>query len=408
MSEKTNGTPAAASMLSGLVVLDFTRVLAGPHCTRMLADLGARVIKIERPGEGDEMRRSPLKLPGEEDQSTYFARRNSGKESVGVDLSQPAGQAVIADLARHADIAIENFVPGVAAKIGCDYETLKASKPDLIYCSVSGYGQTGPFHDRGAFAHVIAAASGIMYLDADDRGPRTSHLQAADVLAGTNAFGAILAALWRRSQTGIGAHIDVSMLESLIASEDIAYATVPNGGQSNPGPRTAMGISQIGERWIAWQTGGAPMLWTRLCETMGRVDLIDHPDYATPDARRDRWPQIQTMVTEWLQTFGDADAALDALHAARLPSAAVLSPEEVIEHPQLTARAAFPSVPHPAAGSVRVTSSPYWIDGKPVGPTGGPPYRIGEHTRRVLKELLDYPDDKIDRLATERVVAAPG
>ncbi|MBT6272643.1 MAG: CoA transferase [Chromatiales bacterium] len=397
----------ANAMLQGLVVLDFTRVLAGPHCTRTLADLGARIIKIERPGEGDEMRRAPAKLPGDGDQSSYFARRNAGKQSVAIDLSQPAGQTLVQRLVSHCDVAIENFAPGVADKLGIGFETLSSIKRDLIYCSISGYGQTGPLSRRGAFAHVVSAASGVMYLDAGETGPRTSHLQAADVLAGSNAVGAILAALWRRSTTGQGAHIDVSMLESLIAGEDVSYAAVPNGEAAIPGPRSGMGISPVGDRWVAWQTGGAPQLWPRLCTAMKRPELIADPRFATAVSRREHWDTIQETVTLWLQSYAGADEALEALAAARLPSAMVLTPEEVVEHPQLRQREAFTSIPHGGGGSVRVTSSPYWIDDAPVLPSGPAPYHIGHHTREVLTEMLGMDETQLQVLVDQGTVVTP-
>ena len=169
------------ALLDGLVVLDFTRVLAGPYCTRLLADLGARVIKIERPGEGDEMRRAYLQLEeGRDDQSTYFTRINTGKESVALDLAHPAAREVVLDLARRADVAVENFVPGVIARLGCDWPALSAVKPDLVYCSISGFGQTGPWRGRAAFAHIVNAASGIMHLERGDApAPHSANIQAS-------------------------------------------------------------------------------------------------------------------------------------------------------------------------------------------------------------------------------------
>jgi crotonobetainyl-CoA:carnitine CoA-transferase CaiB-like acyl-CoA transferase len=246
-----------------------------------------------------------------------------------------------------------------------------------------------------------------MYLDAHGERPRSSHLQAADVLAGTHAFGAILAALWRRARTGAGAHVDVSMLECLIAGEDVAFGAVPNGGAAFLGPRTGMGLSRVGERWIAWQTGGAPLLWPRLAEAMGRPEILPDPRFATPEARREHWREIEAMVGEWLAGLGDPDAALAALHAARIPAAPVLAPDEVVAHPHLAARGAFPAVPHPGVGSVRVTASPFMMDGRPVGPAGPAPYRIGEHTRAVLGDLLGYPKERIDALVAAGIAAAP-
>jgi CoA:oxalate CoA-transferase len=187
--------PADELPLTGYTVLDLTRVLAGPYCTRILADMGARVIKIERPVEGDDMRRNYMQLePGRTDQSSYFTRVNAGKESVAVDMAKPEGQAVIQDLARRADVFVENFMPGVATKLGCDEPVLRGIKPDIVYCSISGFGQTGPWRARPAFAHIINAASGLMHLEqGDESAPRASNLQAADVLAGTHAVGAIVA-----------------------------------------------------------------------------------------------------------------------------------------------------------------------------------------------------------------------
>jgi len=227
------------------------------------------------------------------------------------------------------------------------------------------------------------------------------------VLAGTHAFGAIMAALWRRGRTGEGARLDVSMLECLIAAEDVAFGAVPNGGPAILGPRTGMGLSQVGDRWIAWQTGGAPLLWPRLAEAMGRPDILTDPRFATPEARREHWREIEAMVSAWLAAKGTLEAALAAMHAARIPAAPVLSPDEVVQHPHLTARDAFPTVPHAGMGSVRVTSSPFMLDGRPVGPAGPAPYRIGEHTRTVLGELLGYQKARVDELVAAGVAAAP-
>jgi CoA:oxalate CoA-transferase len=399
----------AASVLDGLTVLDFTRVLAGPYCTRLLADLGARVIKIERPGEGDEMRRGHLQLEAERtDQSTYFVRVNAGKESVALDLGHPEARAVVRDLARGADVVVENFVPGVVERLGCDYATLAAVRPDLVYCSISGYGQTGPLRDGQAFAHVINAVSGLMRLEQPlDAEPRVGYLQAADVLAGTHAFGAILAALLRRARTGRGAHLDVSMLEALVAAEDITYGAVLNGGAEFAGPRPGMILHAIGGRWLALQTVGAPRLWARLVQAMGRPELAEDPRFATALGRREHWPALRAIVRAWLDGFPSVEAAVDALQAARLPAAPVLGPAEVVAHPHLAARGFFPAVPHPVRGAVRVTGAPFHVDGEAVGPRGPAPYRVGEHTRTVLAEMLGYPQARIEALRRAEAIETP-
>ena len=399
----------AAGPLSDLVILDLTRVLAGPYGTRLLADLGARVIKIERPRDGDDMRKNHLQIePGRADQSTYFIRINAGKESVAVDLSHPQGRAVVTDICRVADVFVENFAPGVVEKLGLGYAAMAAVKPDLVYCSISGFGQTGPWRERQAFAHIVNAASGMMYLDQGDlEAPRASNLQAADVLAGTHAFGAILAALRRRDRTGQGAYLDVSMLEALVAADDVSYAAVLNGGETQGSPRPAMGVYAVGGRHLALQTGGAAALWPRLQELLGRPDLATDPRFATPDLRRRNWSALRDIIGEWVGRFASVEEALDALRAARIPAAPVLRPDEVAVHPHLVARGAFPTVSHPARGSVRVTATPFQLDGHPVTPAGPAPYRVGEHTRAVLGDLLGYKDRDIDDLVQAGVIEAP-
>jgi len=393
---------------AGIRILDFTRVLAGPYCTRLLADLGARVIKVERPGEGDETRHGYVQLEaGRTDQATYFVRVNAGKLSVALNLSAPAGRAVALDLARVADVAVENFVPGVAARLGCDYPTLAAVRRDLVYCSISGFGQTGPLRRHQAFAHIIHAISGVMYLEQrPDPLPRVNYLQAADVLAGSHAFGAILAALWRRQRTGQGAYLDVSMLEALIAAEDVTFGAVLNGGEALPGPRPGMVVHAVGGRFIVLQSVGAPELWSRVVGVLDRPELATDPRFATPAARRQHWSELSAIICGWLDRFPTAEAALEALTAARIPCGPVLSPGEVVSHPHLAERGAFPAIAHPARGFVRVTATPFHIDGRPVAPAGPAPYRVGEHTHDVLRDVLGYPGVRIEELERSGVISA--
>ncbi|MGH7331452.1 MAG: CaiB/BaiF CoA transferase family protein [Candidatus Rokuibacteriota bacterium] len=393
-------------LLAGLTVLDFTRVLAGPYCTRMLADLGARVIKVERPGEGDEVRRGMLQLEdGRSDQGTYFIRVNAGKLGVAIDLTGPRGREVVRDMVGVADVVVENFVPGVMARLGCDYRTLTEIKGDLVYCSISGFGQNGPLSGMQAFAHIINAISGMMALEREPNPhPRVTYLQAADVLAGTHAFGAILAALLRRERTGRGAYLDVSMLECLVAAEDVTYGSILNGGPVSVGPRVGMVVHPIGDGYLAMQTVGAPQLWPRLLELLGRPELAEDPRFATPAARRDNWSALRGIVTDWLAGFAKVDEAVTTLTAARIPAVPVLSPEEVVNHPHLAARGAFPTVPHPGRGSVRVTATPFHVDGRPSVPSGPAPYRVGEHTRQVLRDVLGYDAARIAELERAGVI----
>jgi CoA:oxalate CoA-transferase len=400
---------AAADLpLVGVTILDLTRVLAGPYCTRLLCDLGARVIKIERPGGGDEMRHNYLQLEdGRGDQSTYFTRVNAGKESVGVDMSRPDGQAVIHDLAKVSDVIVENFLPGVIARLRCDYETLRAVKPDIIYCSISGFGQTGPWRSRPAFAHIINAASGLMHLEqGDEPAPRVSNLQAADVLAATHAATAILGALIRRGRTGRGAHLDVSMLEALIAADSVTYAAVLNGGEEYGNPRPGMIVAPVGDRFLAMQFTGSPELWPRLLSLMG-PELGRDARFDTGEKRRANWRELRPIVESWLARFGTIEDAVKTLSEARIPCAPVLRPAEVIAESHLATRRFFPTVAHPARDAVRVTGSPYHWNGEPVGPRGPAAYRVGEHTRAVLGGLLGYSGERIGELLGAGAIAAP-
>jgi len=395
-------------LLADVTVLDFTRVLAGPYCTRLLADLGARVIKVEQP-RGDDMRVAPLQLdPSRGDQSSYFVRVNAGKRSVGLDLGNPDGRAVALDLARLADVVVENFRPGVMARLGLDHAALSAVRPGLVYCSISGYGQSGPWRDRPAFAHVVHATSGLMHLERSaNEPPRVLYLQAADILAGTHAFGAISAALLRRARTGQGARLDVSMLEALIGAEDISFGSVLNDGPSYPGPRSGMVVEQVGDGWLAFQIVGVLDLWPRLIELMDRPDLPQDPRFATPIGRRENWAELRPIIVDWLRRFGSVEEALAVLDAGRIPCTRVLWPAEVISSSHLRERGAFPSVPHPTRGAVRVTASPFYLDGEPTTPRGPAPYRPGEDTRAVLAEVLGYDAVRIARLARGGGVTGP-
>lgn len=395
--------------LAGLIVVDFTRVMSGPYCTRLLADMGATVYKIERPGEGDEVRYVlPQLNPDRTDQSAYFARLNAGKHSIAINFANPQARELIHEMVSKADVVIENFSPGVMAKYGFDEPALRALKPDLVYCSISGFGQSGPLKSMQAYAHLINAFSGMMELE---RGgahpPRASNLQAADVLAGGQAFGAICAALLRRNRNGKGARIDVSMLECLVAADDVNYPALLNGEAAERRPRPGMLVQPIGDRSIAMQLGGAAAMWPRLTGLMGMPELEHDERFATPGARRNNWPALSAIVGEWLASFESVDQAFEKLSGARMPSVPMLMPEEIVDHPHMAERGAFPFVNHPVSGVARVTATPFQLDGKAVTPAGPVPYQIGEHGHEVLVDWLGYSETEIKALAEQGVITLP-
>jgi len=397
------------NLLDGLTVLDFTRVLAGPYCTRLMADLGARVIKVERPVEGDDTRAFYLQLEeGRKDQSSYFMRCNAGKESIAIDLAHPEARAVVLDLARQADVLIGNFVPGIMARHGIDYAAVAAANPAIVYCSISGYGQTGPLRDRPAFAHLINAASGAMDLDRQgEPEPRVAYLQSADALAGVHAFGLVLAAIHRREKNGQGAYLDVSMLQSLWAAEDIGIAAALNGGAITKGARPGMIIHPLKGRQLAVQFIGGGPTWDRLLTVMGKDSPAGAAMFATPQGRRDHWPVLRGIICDWLDGFESADAAVVALSAARVPCTPVRTMEEAMAHPHMDEREAYTTIAHQGCGEVKVTSAPFHVDGAPVPARGPAPYRSGEHTRDVLAGTLGYKAERIEALIRSGAVAVP-
>lgn len=392
--------------LVGYVIIDFTRVMSGPYCTRLLADMGATVIKIERPGEGDEVRYAlPQLNPQRTDQSAYFARLNAGKQSIAINFSNPQARELVYELVRTADVVVENFSPGVMEKYGFDGRSLRAIKPELVYCSISGFGQTGPLRSMQAYAHLINAFSGMMELERGGTAePRASNLQAADVLAGAHAFGSICAALLRRARNGRGALIDVSMLECLVAADDINFPALLNGAPVARRPRFGMLVQPIGERSIAMQIGGAAAMWPRLTELMQQPDLQSDQRFLTPALRRENWTALSGIVAHWLASFDSVDQAVETLAQARIPSVPMLNPEEIVDHPHMTARNAFPEVAHPVTGSARVTATPFQLDGEPVVPAGPVPYRIGEHTSEVLMSRLGYSKERVQAMIADGVI----
>ena len=399
-------TPSDDLPLTGFTVLDFTRVLAGPYCTRMLADLGAQVIKIERPGEGDEIRFAPHQLDPERiDQSTYFVRVNAGKLSVAIDLAHVNAKEIVFDLLRKSDVVVENFSPGVMRRLGFDYAKLSAIKPDIVYCSISGFGQTGPLSSMQAYAHLINAISGLMELDRGvDPVPRVNYLQAADGLAGTHAFGAINAALIRKLRSGRGAYIDVSMLECLIAAEDVTFGSILNGGPIEQGPRYGMIVHRVGDGYVALQAVGAPHLWLRIVEFLEQPELSSDERFASAATRRKNWLVLSDLIRQRLDRFASVSAATAALASARIPAVPVLTPHEVILHPQLIQRGAFPGVDYQGGKKVRVTATPFQFDGAATVPRNSAPRHVGEHTQHVLAEILGYDGDLIRQLDADGVV----
>src|SRR6266436_5655824 len=369
------------SALDGLRVLDFTTTIAGPHCARMLADLGAEVIKIEAP-EGDMMRTRP---PLRNGASTSFGQLNAGKKSIALDLKSPDAVEAVRRLVTSADVLVENFRPGVMRRFGLDYEALKPIKPDLIYCAISGYGQTGPSAALPAYAPVIHAASGYdlahMAYQGEARRPDYCGIYIADVLTGSYAFGAITAALYQREMTGEGQMIDVSMLESMLTltlSEIQAaqFAVAPPG-------RPIFGPVATKDGYINLSIA-SERTFQNLAIASGHPQWITDPRFAKYPDRRANWGELIDELEHWSRqrSMEEVQAMFDR-HG--VPSSPYRTVKEAMADPQIAHRRAFAEVSD-AGGTFLALNPPFRMS---VATTAATPRvaALGEHTQELLAEI---------------------
>ena len=370
----------ATGSLHGLRVLDFSTTIAGPHCTRMLADMGAEVIKIEA-ADGETMRIRP---PVRNGCSSLFGQLNAGKKSLVLDLKSPEAIEVVHRLVKDADILVENFRPGVMRRLKLDYPSVQPLNPALVYCSISGYGQTGPSAELPAYAPVIHAASGydmahLAYQPGRNR-PDYCGIYHADVLTGVYAFGAISAALYQRTLTGKGQHIDVSMLESMLTltptEVQASQFDVPPPSRPMFGPvETADGYVMVA---IA-----SEKTFQGLVRAAGRAEWIADPRFAKYADRRRHWTELMDGVESWSRTVSTA-TCLAELSEHGVPSSAYRTVAEAMGDPQLIHRGALAEV-EDDGGTFRVVNLPFRMSGAKVAAGARAP-ALGEHTRAVLEE----------------------
>jgi crotonobetainyl-CoA:carnitine CoA-transferase CaiB-like acyl-CoA transferase len=389
------------SALSGLRVLDFTTTIAGPHCTRLLADLGAEVIKIEAPG-GDLMR---TRLPLRNGASTSFGQLNAGKKSIALDLKSPAAVEAVRRLVATVDVVVENFRPGVMRRFGLDYEALKPIKPDLVYCAISGYGQTGPSAELPAYAPVIHAASGYdlahMAYQGEARRPDYCGIYIADVLTGTYAFGAILAALHHRQATGEGQMIDVSMLESMLTltlSEIQAaqFAVAPPG-------RPIFGPVATKDGYINLSIA-SERTFQNLAVASGHHRWLTDPRFAEYTNRRANWGELIDELERWSAglTTAEVQAVFDR---GGVPSSPYRTVKEAMADPQITHRRSFAEV-HDAGGTFLAINPPFQMT---AATAAARPFvaALGEHTEELLAEV-GYTAAEVAALVKTAPTAARG
>lgn len=398
--------------LSGLTVLDFSRVLAGPQLTQMLRDLGADVIKVEQPGIGaDERGMSPI-ING---QSGFFMMNNRGKQSMTLNLKAPKAKAIIMALARQADIIIENFKPGVMRSLGLTYEAFKEVKPDVIMCSISTFGQEGPDALRAGYDIVAQATSGLMWMTGDeDRPPMRSGTSIGDVNAASHALGAVLAALYYRERTGRGQYIDIALRDCLswIIETAIPRYTMSKG-QDKPGRSGAhhaqmapYGVFHAGREEYVVLGALNENIWSRLCTLMNRPELIDDPRFVGTVTRGSD-PATKALVIEaieaWLKSFATVEEPLALLEKASVPAAPVLTIEKLVHDTQFRMRNMLVEIDDPIFGKVEMPACPMVFSETSVFNNEAPPL-LGEHTERILKERLGMDDASIAALRAEKVI----
>ncbi len=387
----------ATSPLDGMRVLDFTTTIAGPYCTRLMADLGAEVVKVET-AEGDMMRTRP---PLRDGASTSFGQLNAGKQSIVLDLKRPEAQEVVRRLLTTCDFLVENFRPGVMKRFGLDYDAVSKRHQELIYCSISGYGQTGPSSGLAAYAPAIHAASGfdmahMAYQPGRDR-PDNCGIYVADIVSGTYAFGAIMAALAQRHLTGLGQHIDVSMLETMLT---LMVAEV-QGAQFPVAPpgRPMFGPVRTKDGFIM-PAVASEKTFQSLCMAASHPEWITDPRFARYADRRNNWGIFVDLLEVWSTTLTTA-ACQTAFDAAGVPSSPYRTVKEVLADPQLAHRGALAEV-QDAGGTFKVVNPPFRLSATPVR-VAGFASALGQNSREIL-ELAGYATDEIEKMSAAGIV----
>ncbi|HTO49408.1 MAG TPA: CaiB/BaiF CoA-transferase family protein [Burkholderiales bacterium] len=403
--------------LSHVRVLDLSRVLAAPWTGQNLADLGAEVIKVERPKKGDDSRAfGPpwLKDPRgrQTTESAYFACANRGKKSITLDLSTPAGQRIVRELAARSDVLLENYKFGDLARYRLGYDDLKKVNPRLIYCSVTGFGQTGPYRERPGYDFMIQGMAGLMSVtgerdDLPGGGPQKAGIPIADIMTGMYATIAVCAALAHRAETGVGQHLDLALFDALTAVLANQAANYLATGKS-PGR-----LGNAHPNIVPYQTFktadgavilacGNDNLFRKFCEVASCAHLADDPRYASNGKRVENRVEL-TRILDEIFARRTTREWVEALEAAGVPNGPINTIEQVFAEPQAIARGLRVELPHPAAGTVSLVRSPMRFSATPIEHERPPPL-LGEHTDEILRGLLGMRDDEIAKLRADAVL----
>ena len=395
----------APGPIEGVRILDLTRVLAGPFATQLLADLGAEVWKVERPGEGDETRHIP---PQDHGESHYFLSVNRNKKSLAIDLKNPAGRDLVLDLARHTDVVVENFRPGVTGRLGLDYEAVRAVNSEVIYCSISAFGQSGPLSGRSAFDVAMQAMGGGMSVTGEPGGkPMRMGLPMADLGTGLFAVVGVLAAIADRQRTGKGQLVDVAMFDSMIGLlSQFAGRYFMTGEDTEPvgsGHPSIVpyGAYETSDGYIVIANLGEAF-WPKIARALGRPELGLDERYRTNAGRLQHRAELEAIVSaavrqrttaEWEAVFETDD----------VPHAPVMKPSQILSHPQTLARGMVTHASHPLLGEIALTGRPIFFP-RYQGGQPDPPPLLGQHTDSVLGEVLGLSAERLAALRSEGVI----
>ncbi len=408
--------------LDGIRVLDLSRVLAGPWCTQTLADLGADVIKIERPGTGDDTRTwGPPFLKDREGHDTaeaaYYLGTNRNKRSVTCDIATPEGQALVRELAKHCHVAVENFKVGDMARYGLDYASLKAVHPRIVYCSVTGFGQTGPYRERAGYDYAIQGMGGLMSItgERDDLGggPQKVGVAVADLFTGMYATVGILAALRHAERTGEGQHLDMALLDAQVAmlanlgANYLVSGKVPGragNAHQNIVPYQVLEVAPPadGTKDHIILAVGNDGQFAKFCQVAGRPELATDARFARNQDRVRNRAVLVPLLEDILRARRKSEW-LPALEAAKVPCGAINNLAEVFADPHVRERGMVHQWEHPLAGPLDLVGSPLKLGGTPVR-TDLPPPLLGQHTQEVLAGVLGWDDDRIARLRAQGVI----
>ncbi|KAI1616454.1 formyl-coenzyme A transferase [Exophiala viscosa] len=401
--------------LEGIRVLDMTRVLAGPYCTQILGDLGAEVIKIEHPTRGDDTRAwgppfAKYKDGGRAGESAYFIGVNRNKKSVGLSFQHPDGIKILHELAKTSDVLVENYIPGMSRSYQLDYESIRKINPRLIYASITGYGQTGPYSSRAGYDVMVEAEMGLMHITGErDGSPVKVGVAVTDLTTGLYTCNAIMASLLARQKTNQGQHLDVALSDCQVATlANIASSVLISGerdggrwGTAHPsivpykGFKTADGDIMLG--------GGNDRLYGIICDKLGRPEWKEDERFVTNDVRVKNRVVLEKLIEDFTVQKTTKEW-LDILEGSGMPYAAINDVKDTLEHEHVLARGMVTQVEHDACGSVKVVSPPVKYSESVTG-VRTPPPTLGQHTDHVLTEVLGWKGEEVEKLRASGVVA---